>query len=110
MSTPPEDTQPISLLCVDDDVNILDVLKKYFEREPDFSVFTCTTPSEALALISQYQFDAIISDYSMPEMDVDTFFGMPIGAENGRVVVGDAALECAGKPLVTTRVSKGRVK
>lgn len=69
MSTPPEDTQPISLLCVDDDVNVLDVLKKYFEREPDFSVFTCTTPSEALALIGQYQFDAIISDYSMPEMD-----------------------------------------
>jgi len=47
---------------------------------------------------------------SLPEIDIDTFFGMPIAAENGRVVVGDAALECAGKPLVTTRVSKGRVK
>ena len=45
MSTSHENSQPISLLCVDDDVNILDVLKKYFEREPDFSVFTCTTPS-----------------------------------------------------------------
>ena len=32
MSTPLEDQPPISLLCVDDDVNILDVLKKYFER------------------------------------------------------------------------------
>ncbi len=47
---------------------------------------------------------------SLAEIDIDTFFGMPIAAENGRVVVGDAALECAGKPLVTTRVSKGRVK
>ena len=37
--------------------------------KPDFSVFCCTTPSEALTLISQYQFDAIISDYAMPEMD-----------------------------------------
>jgi PAS domain S-box-containing protein len=69
MSTPPEDIPPISLLCVDDDVNVLDVLKKYFERKPDFSVFTCTSPSEALGLISQYQFDAIISDYAMPDMD-----------------------------------------
>ena len=47
---------------------------------------------------------------SVSEIDIDAFFGMPIAAENGRVVVGDAALECAGKPLVTTRVSKGRVK
>lgn len=64
------DTQPpISLLCVDDDMNILEVLKNYFESRPDFSVFCCSTPSEALGLISQYQFDAIISDYAMPEMD-----------------------------------------
>jgi len=69
MSTQHEDSQPISLLCVDDDVNVLDVLKKYFEKKPDFSVFTCTSPSEALGLIGQYQFDAIISDYAMPEMD-----------------------------------------
>jgi PAS domain S-box-containing protein len=69
MSTPQEDLPPISLLCVDDDVNILDVLKQYFEQKPDFSVFTCTTPAEALGLISQYQFDAIISDYTMPGMD-----------------------------------------
>ena len=73
MSTPHENLPPISLLCVDDDVNVLDVLKKYFEQKPDFSVFTCTTPSEALRLISQYQFDAIISDYAMPEMDGITF-------------------------------------
>jgi PAS domain S-box-containing protein len=69
MSTPQENLSPISLLCVDDDVNVLDVLKQYFEQQPDFSVFTCTTPAEALGLIGQYQFDAIISDYSMPGMD-----------------------------------------
>jgi methionyl-tRNA synthetase len=44
------------------------------------------------------------------QIDIDTFFAMPIAAENGRVMVGDAALECGGKPLSTTRVSKGRVK
>jgi PAS domain S-box-containing protein len=69
MSTVPTDTQPISLLCVDDDPWVLDALKIFFEREPDFSLFTCSSGSEALSLVSQYQFDAIIADYTMPEID-----------------------------------------
>jgi len=69
MSSAPQNSPLISLLCVDDDVGVLDILKKYFERVPDFSVFTSTTPAEALELIRQYQFDAIISDYAMPDMD-----------------------------------------
>jgi methionyl-tRNA synthetase len=44
------------------------------------------------------------------QIEIDAFFTMPIAAEGGRVVVGDAALECGGKPLATARVSKGRVK
>jgi PAS domain S-box-containing protein len=69
MTSSPQDSPPISLLCVDDDLGVLDILKKYFERVPDFSVFTCSTAAEALELIRQYQFDAIISDYAMPDMD-----------------------------------------
>jgi PAS domain S-box-containing protein len=69
MSTSPENVSAIYLLCVDDDANILDILKKYFETKPDFSVFTSTTSSEALMLIGQYQFDAIISDYTLSDMD-----------------------------------------
>jgi len=69
MSTPQEDLPPISLLCVDNDTNVLDVLKHYFGQLSDFSVFTCTTTAEALVLTSQYQFDAIISDYAVPGID-----------------------------------------
>jgi PAS domain S-box-containing protein len=69
MSTVSTDIQPISLLCVDDDPMVLDVLKKFFERDEDFSLFTCTNGYDALSLVNQYQFDAIISDYSMPEID-----------------------------------------
>jgi CheY-like chemotaxis protein len=71
--SPEDDLPPISLLCVDDDIAVLDMLKKYFEQKPDFSVYTCTRPSEALELIRQYQFDAVISDYAMPDMDGITF-------------------------------------
>ena len=69
MNTPPTESSPISLLCVDDDTAVLDVLKHFFEREGDFSLFTCTNGPDALALVNQYQFDAVIADYSMPEMD-----------------------------------------
>jgi methionyl-tRNA synthetase len=44
------------------------------------------------------------------QIDIDAFFTMPIAVEASRVVVGDAALECGGKPVVTARVVKGRVK
>lgn len=69
MSIASEDTQPISLLCVDDDEMVLGLLKAFFGREADISLFTCSSGSEALTLIGQYQFDAIIADYSMPEID-----------------------------------------
>ncbi|MDD4137045.1 MAG: response regulator [Methanoregula sp.] len=69
MNTPPTVSSPISLLCVDDDTAVLDVLKHFFEGEGDFSLFTCTNGPDALALVNQYQFDAVIADYSMPEMD-----------------------------------------
>ncbi len=69
MTNQSEDTQPISLLCVDDDEWVLDILRKFFDREGDFSLFTCSTGNEALGLIAQYQFDAIIADYSMPDID-----------------------------------------
>lgn len=69
MSTESPGSQPISLLCVDDDTGVLDVLKRFFEREPDISFFSTTSAYDALDLVNQYQFDAIIADYSMPEMD-----------------------------------------
>ncbi len=44
------------------------------------------------------------------QIDVDTFFATPIAAVDSRITVGDAVLECGGKQVVTTRVTKGRVK
>jgi len=64
-----ENHSPVFLLCVNNDTQLLDILKTYFENKPGFSVLTCPTSAEARALISQYQFDAIISDYTLPDMD-----------------------------------------
>ncbi len=59
----------ISILCIDDEPLLLEVIKKFFEREPEFSVKTCTNGKDALEILSALEFDSIICDYSLPEMD-----------------------------------------
>jgi len=69
MSLPQQNPQPITLLCIDDDVEILDTLALYFSHEPDIAVQTCSSATDALTLLNSQHFDAIICDYSMPDMD-----------------------------------------
>jgi len=59
----------ISVLYVDDEAPLLDIAKIYLERTGDFSVGTATSAPEALVLLQEQAFDAIVSDYQMPEMD-----------------------------------------
>jgi PAS domain S-box-containing protein len=59
----------ISVLYVDDEPDLLDIGKLYLERFGDISVFVIDSASAALALLKKEPFDAVISDYQMPEMD-----------------------------------------
>jgi CheY-like chemotaxis protein len=59
----------ISVLYVDDEHDLLEIGKLFLEQYPDLRVDVHTSAKEALAspLIGKY--DAIVSDYQMPEMD-----------------------------------------
>ena len=59
----------ISLLYVDDEKMLLDLCKIFLERTGEFQVQTEASVLKALNLVSIQAFDAIISDYQMPEMD-----------------------------------------
>jgi PAS domain S-box-containing protein len=59
----------ISILCIDDEPFVLEILESFFEREPGFSVKTCTNATDALGLLSTQQFDAVIADFGLPDMD-----------------------------------------
>ena len=59
----------VSILCVDDEPLVLEVIKKFFEHEPGFSVKTCITGNDALELLNALEFDAILSDYSLPDIN-----------------------------------------
>jgi PAS domain S-box-containing protein len=61
------------ILYVDDETALLDIGKLFLERTGDFSVTTIGSTPAALAHLKIEKFDAIISDYQMPEMDGITF-------------------------------------
>jgi PAS domain S-box-containing protein len=60
----------IRLLLVDDEPVMLIVTKTYLEKDhADFECDTCSSAQEALEILAVSSYDAVISDYDMPEMD-----------------------------------------
>jgi len=58
-----------SLLYVDDEQDLLEIGKLFLESTGDFSVTTVLSGDEALLQLAHHTFDAVVSDYQMPEMD-----------------------------------------
>ncbi len=59
----------ISVLYVDDEPGLLDLGKTYLEMTGEFIVDLQISAPAAFAMLKARQFDAIVSDYQMPEMD-----------------------------------------
>ncbi len=65
----PSNSKMISVLYVDDETSLLDVTKIYIERTGEFSVDTTPSARTALTIMDTRMYDAVISDYQMPDMD-----------------------------------------
>ncbi len=59
----------VRVLYVDDEQGLLAISKIFLERDGSFTVDTCTSAREALERLKTERYDAIVSDYQMPEMD-----------------------------------------
>jgi len=59
----------IHALYVDDEPALLDLGKTFLEQSRDIAIDTDLSPKDALARAKTGRYDAIISDYQMPEMD-----------------------------------------
>src|SRR5271169_4276915 len=59
----------IRILYVDDEPALLDISKIFLEQSGEFSVDTALSASAAVNLLKTENYDAIISDYQMPEID-----------------------------------------
>jgi len=58
-----------SILYVDDEEMLLDIGKLFLERSGDCSVDIAISASQGIELMRKKTYDAIVSDYQMPEMD-----------------------------------------
>lgn len=56
------------VLLIDDDVRLAALLEQFFQRY-QIALESCTTPSEGMAQLRSGQFDLVILDVMLPEMD-----------------------------------------
>jgi CheY-like chemotaxis protein len=113
------DTLP-SILCVDDDVDILELLKEYF-TEQGFVVLTATNGVEAFLQVKRWQPKAVILDLFMPRLGGIGALGrikalnpnvvviLVSGMGNALEMVTEAGLSVAGafsKPLDLIKISE----
>ena len=61
-----------TILCVDDEVNILNALKRLLRKE-SYRLLTCTSGAEALELLACNEVHIVISDQRMPKMSGTEF-------------------------------------
>lgn len=59
----------IEVLLIDDEEKFLNLAREYFEGESRIQLTTELSAVKGLELIEQGDFDAIVADYKMPEMD-----------------------------------------
>lgn len=61
--------QKSKILYIDDEDLLLDITKTFLENKYNFSVETTTSPNNALKILEKENFDLVLSDYEMPEMN-----------------------------------------
>jgi CheY-like chemotaxis protein len=108
-----------SILCVDDDVDILELLKEYF-TELGFVVLTATNGVEAFLQVKRWQPKAVILDLFMPrlggigalgrikQLNPEVVVILVSGMGNALELVTEAGLSVAGaftKPLDLTQMA-----
>jgi CheY-like chemotaxis protein len=109
-----------SILCVDDNVDILEPLKEYF-TDQGFVVLTATNGVEAFHQVERWQPKAVILDLFMPHLggigalerikalDPDVAVILVSGMDNALELVNEAGLSVAGaftKPLDLAELSE----
>ncbi len=60
------------VLFVDDEPQMTAAIRRILSREP-FEVMAANSPSDALSMVAQHDFDVVVSDESMPEMSGSDF-------------------------------------
>jgi len=63
----------ITVLLVDDEPGLTEIAKRFLERSGECRVDIENSAADALARLNNVQYDVVVSDYMMPDMDGITF-------------------------------------
>ena len=63
------DTEPRSILVVDDNAGIREAVEKILEKEETYTVFTASNGEEAVKILQQDTIDVLLTDLRMPKVD-----------------------------------------
>ena len=78
---------PERILVVDDELDMLMLLRMIIEDNTDYEVETTNNPSEALKMFSERDYNLVISDLKMPGMDGVELFSELIEMKPGIPVI-----------------------
>ena len=56
----------ITVLAVDDEIEILGIISQYLSEDENFSVIGASSVAEALEIMTHHDISAVVSDYQMP--------------------------------------------
>lgn len=59
----------INILLIDDDENIQDIISNYIDQSFNANVYTSSNGNHGLEMCAEIDYDVIICDYKMPELD-----------------------------------------
>jgi DNA-binding NtrC family response regulator len=65
---------PEKILVIDDELDMLALLRMIIEDNTDYTVETTNNPSEGLKMIIEDEYDLVVSDLKMPGMDAMELF------------------------------------
>jgi len=78
--------ESLHILHVDDDASFLKTSKKILELDNNFSVDTATSVDEAFCKLKTQHYNAIVSDYEMPQKNVLDFLKELRETKNFRIL------------------------
>jgi len=59
----------LEVLLVDEDTDVLEIVQTFLQQEDDFDVTSESDPEAALEMALSGEYDAVVSDYTMPRLD-----------------------------------------
>jgi len=93
----------VRVLHVDDDSGLLTIMKESLEMECHFEVHNASSVEEAVKKVSQETYDAIVSDYQIPDKD-----GHKVSGEFSDNDVRDNSGNPTGFVVVTRKVIESK--